>query len=130
MCTLTWMHTPFYPHSVLQQLGPCKHNHLITPTSPGTDTWSILCPLRPTRVRPGQPFSHEPLLSYLWPGGSLGQTLGSLPVAQPQPPGPARLCLKARVSTIKGMRTDLCLCTFFSALSETICALWVELGDL
>lgn len=37
----------------------------------------------PTVSGQDSPFSPESLLSYLWSGGSLGQTLGFLPVAQP-----------------------------------------------
>lgn len=112
-------HSPSYPHCVFEQLGPCKHSHLNTPTTPSTDTWSIPRPLHgkcfpPSVSGQDSPFSHESLLSYLWSGGNLGRILGSLPVAQLQLPRPAQLCLNTRSgeckgwSTIKGMRTNLC----------------------
>lgn len=86
MCTLTRMHIPPSIHTVcLKSLGSAN-NHLNTPTPPSTDTWSLPHHLHGKCFSPrasGQdsPFSHECLLSYLWSGGSLGQILGSLPVA-------------------------------------------------
>lgn len=102
-CTLTRAHSPpSHPHCVFEQLGRCKHNHLNTPTPPGADSWSMpprLCGdvLLLKCVRPGQPLLvRNPYSATSGQRGSLTRILGSLPVSQPQLPGPARPCVNTR----------------------------------